>query len=255
MTTLPCRDVLPRRRRRGAVRRIGRLRPDEEDSRWHRAVLGARRAAEGHAWHRPRGREDGIPGCRVLLAVLQLDDRPGQRSPQASRRSRHQVPVDAQQPPGDLRRRHGQGRRAQSDHRQQIHHRRQRRQDLGRRRLEGVRRPAGGRGREAARAQHGDRLPQSSGRVETVRGRRAADGYPRQEHAEETSSCSSMPARPSRSEPMPSPGSRPTPAGSRASTSRTGARPAPTRWPSERGTCRGSRCSRRPSQSAASSTT
>ncbi len=31
---------------------------------------------------------------------------------------------------------------------------------------------------------HGDRLPQSSGRVETARGRRAADGHPRQEHAE-----------------------------------------------------------------------
>ena len=50
------------------------------------------------------------------------------------------------------RRRHGQGRRAQSDHRQQVHHRRQRRQGLGRRRLEGVRRPRWRRAAEKLRA-------------------------------------------------------------------------------------------------------
>ena len=223
--SLSRRDV-PRGGWCGAVRRVGGVRPVEEDSRRDRAVLGARRAPEGHAGHRPRGGQDGISGRRVLLALLRLDDRTGEGCPQAPRRSRHQVPVDAQQPSGDLGRRHRQGCRAQPDHRQQVHHRRQRRQDLRRRRLEGIRRPAGDGRREAAREQAwrpASTIIRSSGnRSRAASGRWTSSRRTRRK----TSRCSSTPAPRSRSESMPSPGSRPTPAGSRASTSRTGARPA-----------------------------
>ena len=98
---------------------------DEEGPRRHRALLGARRAHQGPERHRYRRRQDGLRGRRVLLAVPQLDARGSQGRPQAARRSRHQVPVDAQQRAGDQRRQPAEDDRAQSDHRQQGDHRRQ----------------------------------------------------------------------------------------------------------------------------------
>ena len=94
----------------------------------------------------------GLRGRRVLLAVLLVDAAARQGRPQAARRSRHQLPVDAQQRDVVHARRPAEGHRAEPDYRQPRHHHGQCRAGHGHRRLEGVRRPAERRRRNAEAA-------------------------------------------------------------------------------------------------------
>ena len=68
-----------------------------------------------------RRREDGLRGRRVLLAVLQLDDRVREGGPEAAGRPRHPLPLDAQRRGESRARRPAEGHRAEPDHRQQVH--------------------------------------------------------------------------------------------------------------------------------------
>ena len=205
-------------------------------------------APEGSEGHGHRGRQGRLPGRRVLRAVSRLDAGRGEGRPEAARRPRHQVPLDAQQRSVVHGRRAEEGDRAESDHRQQVHHHGQRREGDrawtdGRRSaidsptVADTLRPLG-----MATGYHNHQPEWQAGRGQ------AADGRARREHAEGRRAA--VRRRHVRRSPAPTPsrGSTRTPDASAASTARTGARVRAAATPSRsaKATCRGRRSSTRP---------